>query len=123
MITLASVTLPDDLQWVEFPYWVTEGGTRYANLENCDIIFWDSRAGRRITLKSGENFGFVDLDLVNQIKSLIISKPDKMRLVIHDVYDGFVRFAFEEYPFFEVELVFPHKLKGPFRLTLKLVSL
>ena len=124
MIRLATVQLPDDLRWVEYPQWVTEGGTKFRSLDGCDIIFWDERANREITLESGDNFGFVDAGTVDQIKALIASRPDRMSLTIHDVFNGYVRFAFESSPFFIVEPVFPHKLRyGPFRMTLKLVSL
>jgi hypothetical protein len=84
MITLAAITLPADLEWIDEHAWSPVGQATSASLTGALIVEEASmQAGRPITLQGGENASWMTKGEVEALQTLADTAGLEMTLDYH----------------------------------------
>lgn len=98
-ITLGTLALPPDMQWVDELSWVPLGVTAKVSLTGAEIVQSGSlQAGRPITLQGGTDFAWIDYATAEQLRTLASAGGASYTLTLPDARTFQVRFRAEDTP-------------------------
>lgn len=98
-ITLDTLALPPDLQWVDELSWVALGVTSKVSLTGAEIVQSGSlQAGRPITLQGGTDFAWIDYATAENLRTLAAAGGATYALTLPDGRSFQVRFRAEDTP-------------------------
>lgn len=127
IIVNGSITLPPDLHWEDEFSWSPVGLKESVSLTGATILQASKRQdGRRITLKSGEDFAWLTRVQLVELKALEETVPNPtFQLVMGDGTAFTVKFASTEGRAIEADAVQPGKKPEPtdlFKATLRFME-
>jgi hypothetical protein len=98
-ITLGTVALPPDLQWLDEFSWVALGMTVKTSLTGAEIVQSGAvQAARPITLQGGNDFAWLDYATVEALRTLASAPAATYTLTLADGRTFTVRFRCEDSP-------------------------
>lgn len=124
-ITLATVSLPADLQWVDEFTWTPVEMNRTYTLTGALVVEQATRqAGRPITLVGGQDRGWVARSVVEALYALAQAPSEGLALELADGREFTVVFRHDETPLDAQPVTgcFPPLAADPYAVTLRLAA-